>query len=266
MKIYPKSLAIDALALLNTFPTGSTDAKQLRALLGRLSPLSSDKELIRMGPRGDGGYLLPNDLAGIEALFSPGVNEVSGFELACANLGMKVFLADKSVDRPPDSHPLFHFTKKFVGVTTDDGFMTMDDWVADSLPGTASDLLLQIDIEGFEYETFLGMSDRLMRRFRIIVAEFHSLDELFGKHFFRIGSRTFDKILQTHACVHIHPNNCCRLVSRGGLSIPRVAEFSFLRRDRIARARAGDVFPHPLDCDNHANPSLPLPACWYRPA
>ncbi len=81
MKIYPKSLAIDALALLNTFPTGSTDAKQLRALLGRLSPLSSDKELIRMGPRGDGGYLLPDDLAGIEALFSPGVNEVSGFEL-----------------------------------------------------------------------------------------------------------------------------------------------------------------------------------------
>ena len=137
MKIYPKSLAIDALALLNTFPTGSTDAKQLRALLGRLSPLSSDKELIRMGPRGDGGYLLPNDLAGIEALFSPGVNEVSGFELACANLGMKVFLADKSVDRPPDSHPLFHFTKKFVGVTTDDGFMTIDDWVADSLPGAA---------------------------------------------------------------------------------------------------------------------------------
>ena len=263
MKIYPKSLAIDALALLNTFPTGSTQASQLRGLLGRLAPLATDKQLIRLGPQGDGGYLLPDDLAGIDALFSPGVNQVSGFELACAQLGMKVFLADKSVDRPPDSHPLFHFTKKFVGVTSDDSFMTMDHWVAESLPEPTSELLLQIDIEGFEYETFLAMSDRLMRRFRIIVAEFHHLDELFGKHFFRLGSRTFEKILQTHACVHIHPNNCCRLVSRGGLAIPRVAEFTFLRKDRIAQAVPATVFPHPLDCDNHANPSLPLPKCWY---
>jgi len=264
VKLHPKSLGIRALSLANTFPTGATSASDLSALLGRLRPMSPRQGLIRMGPHGDGGYLVPDDLAGIDALFSPGVNEVSGFELACANRGMKVFLADRSVDRPPDSHALFHFTKKFVGVTSNDSFMTMDHWVDESLPGGVSDLLLQIDIEGFEYETFLAMSDRLMRRFRIIVAEFHSLDELFGKHFFRLASRSFDKILQTHACVHIHPNNCCRLVRSRGMAIPRVAEFTFLRRDRLGEAQPATVFPHPLDCDNHANPSLPLPPCWYR--
>jgi hypothetical protein len=264
VKIYPKSLAIHGLSLLNSFPTGATPPEQLRGLIERLAPWRTDKALIRVGPRGDGGYLVPDDLAGIEALFSPGVNEVSGFEMACAERGIQVFLADHSVDRPPDTHGLFRFTKKFIGVTTDDVFMTMDDWVDTSLPGSDGELLLQMDIEGFEYEAFLGMSDRLMRRFRIIVAEFHHLDELFGRHFFRFGSRTFEKILQTHDCVHIHPNNCCRLVSSRGVAIPRVAEFTFLRKDRIAsRTRATD-FPHPLDCDNHPNPSLPLPSCWYR--
>jgi hypothetical protein len=266
LKLHPKALAIAALAPLRTFPTSATRPAELRALLARLAPLATDKPLLRLGPRGDGGYLVPDDLGGIEALFSPGVDRVSGFEAACAERGLDVFMADHSVDGPAQPHPRFHFTKKFVGVTSDEQFMTIDDWVANSLPGCDGDLMLQIDIEGFEYEAILALSDRLLRRFRIIVAEFHHLDEMFGKHFFRLAARTFEKLLQTHACVHIHPNNCCRLVRCHGLAIPRVAEFTFLRRDRIAQARPATQFPHPLDADNHPNPSLPLPACWYRPA
>jgi hypothetical protein len=234
--------------------------------MSSLFPVTTDSGLIRVGPAGDGGYLLPDDLDGIEACYSPGVNQVSGFELDCAERGMKVFLADHSVDKPPDAHPLFHFTKKFVGVTSNDTFMTVDDWVATSLPGPDSDLLLQIDIEGFEYETFLAMSDRLLRRFRIIVAEFHHLDQFWSRPFFGLAARAFEKILQTHRCVHIHPNNCCRLVRCQGLYIPRVAEFTFLRQDRIRNASFARTFPHPLDADNTSNSPLPLPECWYSPA
>jgi hypothetical protein len=89
--------------------------------------MSTDKELIRLGPEGDGGYLVPNDLAEIEACFAPGVSVISGFEKDCADIGIKVFLADKSVDHPAESHKLFYFTKKYVGVTTSDDFMTIDD-------------------------------------------------------------------------------------------------------------------------------------------
>lgn len=38
------------------------------------------KDLIRLGPNGDGGYLVPDDLTGIEACFSPGVCATSEFE------------------------------------------------------------------------------------------------------------------------------------------------------------------------------------------
>ncbi len=240
-----------------------TDRNELLRLLKRLYPLSTNKELIRLGPKGDGGYLVPDDLAGIQACFSPGVSLVSGFEEDCAELGIKVFLADKSVDGPVTGHELFCFTKKFVGATSNDDFMTLDHWVTSSLPEINADLLLQIDIEGFEYEVFLSASEALMQRFRIIVAEFHHLDQLWNKPFFNLAGRAFDKILQTHTCVHIHPNNLCGSLNISGINIPTVMEFTFLRNDRFEHSSYQKNFPHPLDSDNTANSSLTLPKCWY---
>jgi hypothetical protein len=261
-----KSLLMHILGLGSTYPTELTKKAAIQSLMNRLSPISSGKKLLRLGAGGDGGYLVPDDLAGIEACFSPGVGGLSGFEKDCAQLGITVFMADRSVEQPAEAHALFHFTRKHVGVTTDDDFMTMDDWVRSSLPGSHSDLMLQIDIEGYEYETFLGMSDALARRFRIIAAEFHDLDQLWNGPFFGLASRAFDKMLQTHSCVHIHPNNCTGALEKDGLLIPSTAEFTFLRKDRIVDWSYASVFPHPLDRDNCDGEGLRLAQCWYRQA
>ncbi len=87
------------------FITRVTPEKDLRELIKKLHPINS--ELIRLGPNGNGGYLLPNDFENIEALFSPGVGTVSKFETDCVNLGMKVFLADKSVNGPATENKNF---------------------------------------------------------------------------------------------------------------------------------------------------------------
>lgn len=240
--------------------------RKTRALLQSLRPLSTDKKLIRFGPDGDGGYLIPDDMAGIRTCFSPGVSFVSGFEKDCADLGMHVFLADASVDGPAEAHALFSFTKKFIGGTARDGFITLDEWVSRSVADANSDLILQIDIEGYEYEVFLSTSDALMHRFRIIVAEFHLLDELVSVWSDRYKEiiRTFQKILRSHACVHIHPNNCCGSVKTNGMEIPKVMEFTFLRKDRFGHSEYETSFPHELDADNTGKPPLVLPECWYR--
>ena len=202
-----EKLTGDIFAGINTHLSRLTDKNKLQSLLNKLQPVSCDKELIRLGPMCDGGYLVPNDLIGIEACFSPGVGCFSLFEKECAYRGMKVFLADRSVEKPTQSHEFFVFTKKHLGVLNNDKFMTIDDWVEPSLPDSQGDLLLQMDIEGAEYEVLLGASDNLLKRFRIIVVEFHSLDELCSKPFFKLTSRVFVKLLQTHTCVHNHPNN-----------------------------------------------------------
>lgn len=265
LKIFKETIR-KALGSANVFPTVLTRKEEILRFIEELHPETTNRELIRLGPDGDGGYLVPDDLDGIEACFSPGVNDVSGFESDCARRGMKAFLADKSVDKPAEENELFHFTKKFVGSVSGNDFMTLDDWVASSLPSTDSDLLLQIDIEGAEYEVFLSASEALMRRFRIIVVEFHSLEQLWNKPFFDLAKRAFDKVQKFHSCVHIHPNNCCVAVTRDGIEIPSVMEFTFLRADRIERSSPQTVFPHPLDRDNCPAPPMVLPKCWYAEA
>jgi hypothetical protein len=246
------------------FVTNKTSAEDVKSLIKNLRPISPHGvPLIRLGALADGGYLVPDDLGEIEACFSPGVAGVSSFELDCAKRGMKVFMADKSVDSPTENHKLFHFLKKFVGASVDEDYTTLEKWVKDSLENSKSDLLLQMDIEGFEWETILSVSDELLNRFRIIVLECHYLEQLWNYHFFFICSRVFQKILKSHRCVHIHPNNVVSSYSREGIEIPPGLEITFYRRDRIRGFDETTLFPHPLDRDNTNNPPVVLPREWY---
>jgi hypothetical protein len=235
----------------------------LRELIRELRPIDAGIDLIRIGPDGDGGYLVPNDLDGVRYVFSPGVSTESGFEAALAGRGLPVFLADASVDGPATPHPGFVFDKKFVGCLTDDRYVTLDDWVSAKIGADPGELLLQMDIEGGEYETLLAASRELLGRFRVLVIEIHWLTELWGEPFFAVASRMLRKILQTHSVVHIHPNNCCGSVTNDGIEIPRIAEFTFLRNDRLRARNQRTNFPHPLDRPNVAKAPLDLPACWY---
>lgn len=245
----------------------ATDKNKVAKLIESLYPVQTQFELIRLGPNGDGGYLIPNNLDGIEACFSPGVSLISGFELDCLKNKMKVFMADKSVEKPNINklEEEYNFIKKFVGCTNNDDFITMDDWVNSSNLPDSSDLLLQMDIEGGEYNSFINMSDSLIKRFKIMVIEFHSLKQLWNPVFFDLAQVVFNKILQTHICVHIHPNNCTGIHSRNYIDIPRIAEFTFMRKDCAKNIKFATSFPHKLDYDNtQNNERISLPKNWYK--
>jgi hypothetical protein len=54
---------------------------KVREVARLLAPQPSPTPLIRLGGETDGAYLIPDDLEGVSALFSPGVAESSSFEL-----------------------------------------------------------------------------------------------------------------------------------------------------------------------------------------
>lgn len=240
-----------------------TRNSEVQEVIDALHPVDGGVELIRLGPDSDGGYLIPNDLDGIGFAFSPGVSNESGFEAALADRGMGIFLADYSVDRPAQDHPRFVFDKRFVGSFSDNEFITLDEWKGRHIPDYRGDLLLQMDIEGAELETLFATSPQLLAQFRIMVIEFHNLQNLWNGPFFDLAASAFRKVLRTHSVVHIHPNNCCGSMRSRGIEIPRVAEITFYRRDRIRDWTYRRVFPHPLDRDNTSNPPLSLPECWH---
>ena len=260
-----KAAGVRLSAALGWHSAARTPAASLGALLQALRPLDPGIELIRIGPDRDGGYLVPDDLDGIHHAFSPGVANESGFEAELAGRGMQVFMADYSVDGPAVQNSRFVFDKRFVGCVTDDRYMTLDDWHAAKLGAdSGAEMLLQMDIEGAEYETLLAASSRLLGRFRIMVIEFHWLPQLWNDPFFALASRAFAKLLTTHAVVHIHPNNCCGSITSAGIEIPRIAEFTLLRRDRLRSTAYRTTFPHPLDRSNVGKKKpLQLAPCWY---
>lgn len=243
----------------------TADPRAIERFLEMVRPVETQHELIRLGGDTDGGYLVPDDLDGISACFSPGVSVVARFEEDLAARGIKCFLADASVGAPPVENDLFDFERKFLGPANTGEYITLDDWVDRKAPGQ-SDFILQMDIEGAEYGVLLSASRETLRKFRIIVIEFHGLPRIYDRTGFELITLAFSKLLTDFDPVHIHPNNNGATVKFGKFETPRLAEFTFLRKDRIHTRRRALNFPHRLDRKNVSKkPELPLPACWYQP-
>ena len=236
----------------------------LQRFLAEIRPVTTNHPLVRIGGNADGGYLVPDDLEGIDACFSPGVAQTAEFESQMAARGIRCFMADFSVDGTPVQHPLFHFEKRFLGPVNDEKFMTLGNWVDRCAP-QSDNLILQMDIEGSEFGVFLEAETALLSRFRIMVVEFHSMQSLWEERGFELIRLTFLKLLKKFEIVHIHPNNNGGLLSQNGLVIPPLLEFTFLRKDRVATKVHTAAFPHPLDRQNvPSKKDVALPQCWYQ--
>jgi hypothetical protein len=192
------------------------------------------------------------------------VGDVAEFENQLADRGIRSFMADYSVDSPPLIRPQFTFDKKFLGSSDCGRYITLASWKDKYLKDFTGDLILQMDIENYEYQVIINTCERLLDQFRIIVIEFHSLHRLFDLFDFELISSCFDKLLEHFYVVHIHPNNASGSVAKGHISVPRTMEFTFLNKRRVASTKPQRMFPHKYDEDCvKSKPTLPLPKCWY---
>ena len=246
-----------------------SDINDVKQLIRKIRPRGfTDVNLVRIGPNSDGGYLVPDFLNGIEALFSPGVDVKSEFEVTCfTNYSMRLFLADASVDMPKISPDIpYHFEKKFLGAYNTEEYFTLDSWVGEHLDmSICKDLMLQMDIEGAEYCVLLNMSERLQSKFRIIIVEFHGLQNIWENNFRQNFDSVLSKLLLTHEIVHLHPNNSTDLDSRFGVEIPCMMEFTFYRKDCIKGDPTNVIIPHRFDYDCVSNRQrISLPLFWLN--
>jgi hypothetical protein len=238
----------------------------IQDLIRRLAPVRPARPLVRIGSAGDGGYLAPDDLNGIAHCFSPGVGPTSRFEAALEDYGIHSFLADASVEGPASTLNSFTFDKLFLGEDGQPDQISLASWVTRYIPDDDDrDLLLQMDIEGAEFPVIEAAPPDLLRRFRIMIVEFHGLQRLGSCDEFGRISSVLDKILEDFHVVHLHPNNCCGSEIIAGIEIPRVLEFTFLRKDRDDGGTFVAQLPHPLDADCvPSRPTLVLDPAFLR--
>ncbi len=236
---------------------------QLKELVKALRPVKTDFDLMRIGGANDGGYLIPNDLNGIAACFSPGVADTASFEIALCKRGIGSHLADASVDGAPKGFTPLSFTKKYLDGYNDETNMTLDFWFNEH-DLIAKDCILQMDIEGGEYATIIATPPEVLKQFRIICVEIHDTDAWFNPIAWNTVQTFFAKLTEDFHVVHNHPNNNCGTVDAQGFLLPRVFELTLLRKDRSEALGFVEDLPHSLDAPNVTDkPVLELPKEWY---
>ena len=238
--------------------------EDFKKLVKQLRPVKTKYDLIRVGGNNDGGYLLPDDLKGISECFSPGVDVTVTFEQDLLSRGIRSHLADASVEGSPKGLEVISFTKKFVGPCTTGEHISLEDWV-DNFSLTFCDLILQMDIEGAEYQTILATPLDIMRRFRIIAIEVHNAQHWFNPVAWGVVQGFFDKLMADFYIVHLHPNNNCPMIQVDNVLFPTVFELTLLRKDRAEVEGFADDLPHPLDQPNVTDkPDRAMPEGWYK--
>ena len=246
---------------------GST-SKSVSELLEMFIFNTRSVPLQRIGPKGDGGYLVPVDLSEISICFSPGVSDNSLFELELAErYGIRSYLADASVNGPSINHPNFEFDKKYLGAYSRGEYVTLQDWMEQKELGCYDNLMLQMDIEGFEYDVLTSCGPDILRSFKVMVIEFHDFERIFDRFALRFFYGIFSMILENFYIVHMHPNNSGFPWTIQNIDVPRYLEITFLRKDCFkSKTNSNLQIPHKLDypCDpNRKNFTLD-PKFWKK--
>ena len=144
-------------------------------------------------------------------------------------------MLDASVDFPQLEGDFFEFEKKFLGIYDSDDVLTMSSWVRAHTSSESNRLILQMDIEGSEYEVLAFEPASVLSRFACMVIEFHDFHKLFDPNFCFVLNGIFEKIYTNFTIVHAHPSSYRKLIKNDGIAVPPTIEITFLRNDVLQR-------------------------------
>ena len=243
------ALAINFYLHHNVPPSFHAKQNLIMSMLKKLGMYDTELGKVRLGSKGDGGYVIPDDLTDIKGVISIGIGGEVSFDLEWAKMGVKVFQYDHTIEAPPVIHENFVFNKLGWGTQDSDGFITLPKMI-ETNHLEDGDLFLKFDVENAEWDALFDVSPDLLKRFRIIACELHGFDGLENMSVFQKVNRVINLLTTHHTVVHIHPNNCCGIALVAGIPLPKLIEFTFLRNDRASFYPSHASIPSALDYPN----------------
>jgi hypothetical protein len=233
-----------------------THAEQIRDhLFGLLQPVHvSNCELKRFGEPNDGGYLLcGNLLTGVEAGYSYGISGYDGWGCDLSKqLAIPLHQYDCFDVRPPacpGGRTIFHPECVAGARRTIEGrpFDSLERQIAAN-GDAARRLVVKMDVEGAEWETFLETPDAVFARIDQMTVEFHDV----GDPRFVVAAA---KLKESFHVAHLHFNNfSCDETAEPFAA--RAYEVLFVnKRLAVTDGSPAPARPHPLDSPN--NPKAP---------
>lgn len=206
---------------------------------------------IRVGRPFDGGYVMIDDFASIEAAYSLGINDDVSWDFDIAQRGIDVFQYDHTIDGLPFNDDKFHWSKIGIADKTDGLMASISDLIERNGHSQSRDLLLKCDIECAEWDMLYSVPSSTMAQFRQIVIEVHDLYMLGDPSNANRCRQALANLTQHHAVIHVHANNYGGFRMIGGLMIPNVVELTLIRRD--SGPLKPSILQFPTDMDMPCN-------------
>lgn len=211
-----------------------------------------DKRLIRIGGENDGGYIMIDDFPGGVA-YSFGISNDVEWDSAMADRGYEIFMYDHTVNELPYHRKEFHFfSKGIIGISPTSCLDTLESFVKMNHHTKQENMILKMDVEGFEWNVINTVDSNLLEQFDQIVIEMHG-----------IFTRNRDEILAgiyklnlTHNVVHIHANNYSQLeLQKGNCNLSDVLEVTWVSKRKYKFGEMNGELP--LQIDSPCDTSMP---------
>lgn len=218
----------------------------------RLHPYLIQEDLRRVGGFKDGGYLIPDINLEIDGLISPGIGDSFSFEFELVGLSEKVVLIDATVDNLKNlPSNMLHLHKMLAATSSQTGdYISLGDIRTEYFP-SAQSLVLQMDIEGSEYEILSAMEEQELDGINIILVEFHNIGEIMSfSDDANLLKSSLDLLFESFYLVHTHPNNAGGFFLNRFKIFPKVVETTWVRKGFIGQTPRRAVLPHLLDVPN----------------
>ena len=224
-----------------------------------LKPIKlEDYELKRFGNQsGDGGYILPNDFKNIKYLFSLGVGNQFGFEKDMNDRNIDCFLADWSVENNNFEKLGLNFDKKFIKAYNSKNSLRFEDWKNKCLaPDKDGEFILQIDIEGDEYQVLLTIDNETFYRTKYLVIEYHFLTRIFDLKISNLIISALKRVSENFYPIHLNINNTSSILRNSNLNIPHCLEVSYINKKYVKKFEFLRKKNHHLNKSNIKNNNL----------
>jgi hypothetical protein len=210
----------------------------------------------RFGRDADGGYVMLDDLHSARSVLSLGVGTEISWDTAMADRGLRVLQFDHTIDAPPAPNSRFEFNRlRVVGQPQSPEDIALSDIVGAPDLRPDDHLIAKIDIEGAEWEVLARSDAATLARFGQMAIEFHDVRNFVEPTWRATALLALRNLMKSHACIHVHGNNCGPFTVVGGFAFPNNFEASFVRRRDYELVPSDASFPTGLD--RPCNPKVP---------
>lgn len=213
---------------------------------------------IRLGNKGDGGYVIAN-IPEYDCYISAGVggdesfsndiinhfniNEAHGFDGTITNL-------------PLNSPKNMNFYKMNISTYQSRNTVNLRKYI-----NNFNNIFLKMDIEGHEFPWLNSLSLDDLSKFKQIAIELHGINDNSFDFNQNLKIDCIKKLFQTHYIIHVHANNNCGIIN----NIPHVIEITYVRKDIIGdhiEYNKTDLPIQDLDFSNIPN-KIDIPLNFY---